>query len=107
MADPDPDPPRSDMPSLAGRAPGPAGPAAALYQIPVEVTVAVGRARPLIGDLLGLGQGAVLPLDRGVDDPVDLYVGDRLIAHGQLEETADGTGLAVRLTEIADTPAGR
>lgn len=91
-----------------------AGPAAApppgrpdaLQQIPVEVTVTVGRARPLIGELLRLGQGAVLPLDRKIDDPVELYVGDRLIARGQLEETDDGAGLAVRLTEIADPQPG-
>lgn len=71
-------------------------------QVPIVVTVCVGRARPQLRDLLRLGQDAVLPLDRGLDDPVELFVGDKLIARGELIETeGDGAGqLAVRLTEI-------
>ena len=59
-------------------------------------------------DLVMLGKNAVLKLDRRIDDPVDLYVGDRLIARGTLEE-AEGseTGqLAVRLLEIVDLSGG-
>lgn len=76
--------------------------------VPIEITVCVGRARPLIRDLLKLGRDSVLPLDRRVDDLVELYVGERLIARGQLEEAeGDGTGqLAVRLTEVADLRDG-
>jgi flagellar motor switch protein FliN len=51
-------------------------------QVPIEVTISVGRARPLVRDLLRLSKDAVLQLDRRVDDPVELYVGDRLIAAG-------------------------
>ena len=72
--------------------------------IPVEVTISVGRARPRISELLSLGENAVLPLDSKIDDPVELYVGDRLIARGELQEL-DGENagqLAVRLTEVAD-----
>jgi flagellar motor switch protein FliN/FliY len=71
--------------------------------VPIEVTVMVGRARPSVGDLLGLRPDAVLPLDRRISDPVELYVGDRLIARGELEEIGgEGSGqLAVRLTEVA------
>lgn len=69
--------------------------------IPLEVTVSVGRARPMVRDFLNLEQNAVLTLDRRVDDPVDLYVGGRLVARGQLEEAETGEGnLAVRLTEV-------
>lgn len=70
--------------------------------VPIEVTVCVGRARPLIRDLLKMGENALLTLDSRVDDPVDLYVGDRLIARGMLEEQeGDRAGhLVVRLTEI-------
>ena len=73
-----------------------------LHQIPVEVTVSVGRARPIIADLLSLSDSDVLPLDRRIDDPVELYIGDKLIARGELQELdGDETGrLAVRLTEI-------
>lgn len=76
--------------------------------VPIEITVSVGRARPLIRDLVGLGENAVLVLDKRVEDPVDLYVGDRLVARGQLEELGgDQAGqLAVRLTEIADIQTG-
>lgn len=73
-------------------------------QVPIEITVAVGRARPLLRDLLRLKRDAVLSLDRRIDDPVELYVGDRLIARGELIEidAAEGGGLAVRLTEVAN-----
>lgn len=54
--------------------------------VPIEITISVGKARPLIRDLLKLGKDAVLPLDKNVDDPVELYIGDRLIARGELEE---------------------
>ncbi len=76
--------------------------------VPVEITISVGKARPMIKDLLSLGQNAVLPLDRRVEDPVELYVGDRLIARGELEEMEGSQSgqLAVRLTEIADFQNG-
>ena len=70
--------------------------------VPIEITVSVGRARPLVRDLVMLGANAVLTLDKRVDDPVDLFVGDKLIARGILEEAEGGDEgqLAVRLTEI-------
>lgn len=76
-----------------------------LHDLPVEVVISVGRARPLVKDLLALNENAVLPLDRRVDDPVELFVGGRLIARGQLEEVegSDNGQLAVRLTEVAGT----
>jgi len=76
--------------------------------VPVEITISVGKARPLIRDLLALEQNSVLPLDKRVEDPVELYVGDRLIARGQLEELdGDQKGLlAVRLTEVASFQEG-
>lgn len=73
-------------------------------KLPIEVRVTVGRARPTIEELLALAPESLLPLDRSVSDPVELYVGDKLIARGQLEELDDlcGGQLAVRLTEVAD-----
>ena len=72
--------------------------------VPIELTVSVGRARPLIRDLLALGEDAILPLDTRVDDPVELFVGDRLVARGELQELEgeEAGQLAVRITEIAD-----
>ena len=74
-----------------------------LHNIPIEVSVTVGKARPLVRDLLQLSENAVLPLDSKIEDPVEIYIGDRLIARGELQE-ADGAEpgqLAVRLTEVA------
>ncbi len=72
--------------------------------IPVEILVSVGRARPLIRELAAMGENAILPLDRRVEDPVELFVGEQLVARGRLEEVGDAEGsrLAVRLTEILD-----
>jgi flagellar motor switch protein FliN/FliY len=77
-------------------------------QVPIEITISVGKARPQIRDLLRLQRDAVLTLDRRVDDLVELYVGDRLIARGELQELeGDQAGqLAVRLTEVANLRGG-
>lgn len=76
--------------------------------VPIEISVCVGKARPLVRDLMNMGENAVLTLDKRVDDPVEIYVGDRLIARGELEELdGDQQGqLAVRLTEVADLQNG-
>lgn len=76
--------------------------------VPIEITISVGKARPLVRDLLSLGRNDVLSLDKRVDDPVELYVGERLIARGELEELeGDQAGqLGVRLTEVADLRDG-
>jgi flagellar motor switch protein FliN/FliY len=77
-------------------------------QVPIEITISVGKARPLVRELLRLKRDSILPLDRRVEDPVELYVGDKLIARGELTELdGDQSGqLAVRLTEIADLQNG-
>lgn len=74
-----------------------------LHSVPIEITVSVGHARPSVRELLSLQENAVLTLDKRVDDPVELFIGDRLIARGTLEEVEDGEPgqLAVRLTEVA------
>lgn len=76
--------------------------------VPVEITISVGKARPLIRDLLALEENSVLPLDKRVEDPVELFIGDRLIARGQLEElNGEQKGnLAVRLTEVTSFQEG-
>lgn len=75
-----------------------------LNQVPVEISISVGRARPLVRDLVKLKRDSVLALDRRVEDPVELFIGDKLIARGQLQELdGDQAGyLGVRLTEIID-----
>ena len=77
-------------------------------RVPIEITVSVGRAHPMVRDLLALENEAVLVLDKRVEDPVELFVGDKLIARGELQELdGDNAGqLAVRLTEVADLANG-
>ena len=72
-------------------------------QVPIEITISVGIARPLVKDLLSLEEDAILPLDRSLEDPVELFIGDKLIGRGQLEEIdGEGSGkLGVRIVEIA------
>lgn len=75
----------------------------AIFSVPVHVVVSVGHAKPVIGELLAMRRDMVLPLSSRVDDPVQIMVGDRIIARGELEEMGDETGrLGVRLTEVVD-----
>lgn len=70
-------------------------------KLPIEVRVIVGRARPTVEGLLSMSVDSVLSLDRSVTDPVELFVGDKLIARGVLEEVEGSGQLAVRLLEVA------
>lgn len=79
----------------------------AFLSLPVEIVVSVGTARPPLGELFALDRDAVIVLDRRIDDPVDIRVGDRVIARGELQEMNDGSGrLGVRLTEVIDHDLG-
>jgi len=79
----------------------------AFMGVPIEVTISVGKARPLVNELVKLRRDSVIGLDTKIDDPVEVYIGDKLIARGELEEMEDGEGqLAVRLTEVADVAGG-
>lgn len=75
-----------------------------LNQVPIEIAISVGRARPIVRDLMKLRRDSVLVLDRRVDDPVELFIGDKLVARGILQELeGEQAGyLGVRLTEIID-----
>lgn len=79
----------------------------AVLGVPIEIVVCVGRARPLVSELVDLRRDSVLALDSRIDDPVEILIGDRLIARGELQEMDDDSGrLAVRLTEVADLSQG-
>lgn len=83
------------------------GRGSAVMGLPVEVLISVGRARPMVADLVKLRRDSVLPLESKIDDPVEIFIGDRLIARGELQELGDESGrLAVRLTEVADLNGG-
>lgn len=79
----------------------------AFMGVPIEVIISVGKARPLVSDLVKLRRDSVLSLDTKIEDPVELYVGDKLIARGELQEMEDQDGqLGVRLTEVANLSQG-
>jgi flagellar motor switch protein FliN/FliY len=82
---------------------GPKARTGAFLGVPIEVTISVGKAHPLVSELVELRRDSVLTLDSSIDDPVEIYIGDRLIARGELQEIGDESGrLGVRLTEVAD-----
>ena len=75
-----------------------------LMDIPLEVTVELGRSRMLMADLLRLGQGSVVGLDRAAGEPVDILVNHKLMARGEVVVVNDKFG--IRLTDII-SPAER
>ena len=78
-----------------------------LMGVQIEVTISVGKTRLPLSELIKLEKESVLQLDSRIEDPVDIYVGDRLVARGELEEVSEEGGhLGVRLTEVADLSGG-
>ena len=69
-----------------------------LYDVPLQVSVEVGRARILLKDLLQMGEGYVVELDKMAGEPLDLYVNGRLIARGEAVRIGDKFG--IKLTEV-------
>ena len=70
----------------------------AVYDVPVTVKAVLGTANMHINQLLKLGRGAVVELDRRVGDAIDIYVNDRLVARGEVVIVEDKLG--VTMTEI-------
>lgn len=70
----------------------------AVFDVPVKVSAVLGQARMQVSDLLKLGQGTVLELDRKVGEAIDIYVNNRLVARGEVVLVEDRLG--VTMTEI-------
>jgi flagellar motor switch protein FliN/FliY len=70
----------------------------AVFDVPVQVSAVLGRARMDVGDLLNLAPGAVLELDRRVGEAIDIYVNNRLVARGEVVLVEEKLG--VTMTEI-------
>ena len=70
----------------------------AVSDIPVQISVVLGKTSMQVQQLLKLGRGAVVELDRKVGDPVDIYVNSRLVARGEVVVVEDKIG--VTMTEI-------
>jgi flagellar motor switch protein FliN len=75
-----------------------AGDLEAVFDVPVQVSAVLGRARMEINDLLKIGPGTVLELDRKVGEAIDIYVNNRLVARGEVVLVEEKLG--VTMTEI-------
>ena len=82
----------------SGKIPGNAKDLEAVYDIPVQVSAVLGKANMQVAQLLKLGRGAVVELDRKVGEAVDIYVNNRLVARGEVVVVEDRLG--VTMTEI-------
>ncbi len=69
-----------------------------VYDVPVQVSAVLGKATLQISQLLKLGRGAVVELDRKVGEAIDIYINDRLVARGEVVVVEERLG--VTMTEI-------
>ncbi len=69
-----------------------------ILDIPLEVKAELGRSKMLVNDLLQLGQGSILELDRKVGEQIDIYVSEKLLARGEVVVVDEKFG--IRLTDI-------
>jgi len=75
-----------------------AGEKEAVYSVPIDVIAVLGSAFMPVSQLLKLGRGAVVQLDRMVDEDIDVFANDQLIAHGEVTVSEDR--LSVKVTSI-------
>ncbi|MDE3016675.1 MAG: flagellar motor switch protein FliN [Pseudomonadota bacterium] len=69
-----------------------------VYDIPVQITVVLGRTSMQVNQLLKLGRGAVIELDKKVGEAIDIFVNNRLVARGEVVVVEDRIGIT--MTEI-------
>ena len=99
-----------DLAELADSIATPAEPGAArsardleaVYDIPVTVSAVLGKSTMQVAQLLKLGRGAVVELDRKLGEAIDIYVNNRLVARGEVV-MVDDNRLGVTMTEIVKT----
>jgi flagellar motor switch protein FliN/FliY len=75
-----------------------AGDLAPVFEVPVNISAVLGRASVSVAQLLQLGHGSVLELDRKVGEAIDIYVNNRLVARGEVVIVDERLG--VTMTEI-------
>ncbi len=93
-----PDEPAEGTPAKDDKIPTNAKELEAVYDIPVQVSAVLGKANMQVSQLLKLGRGAVVELDRKVGEAIDIYVNNRLVARGEVVVVEDRLG--VTMTEI-------
>jgi flagellar motor switch protein FliN/FliY len=77
----------------------------AVYDIPVQVSAVLGKSTMQVSQLLKLGRGAVVELDRKLGEAIDIYVNNRLVARGEVV-MVDDNRLGVTMTEIVKADRG-
>ncbi|WP_370455065.1 flagellar motor switch protein FliN [Roseicella aquatilis] len=93
------------VPGMALRGQAPESDLGSVYDIPVQVSAVLGRATMQVSQLLKLGRGAVVELDRKLGEAVDIYVNNRLVARGEVVMVGDNR-LGVTMTEIVKSDRG-
>jgi flagellar motor switch protein FliN/FliY len=88
----------TEAPAAADSRPQNAKELEAVYDIPVQISAVLGRATMQVSQLLKLGRGAVVELDRKVGEAIDIYVNNRLVARGEVVVVDERLG--VTMTEI-------
>ena len=73
----------------------------AVYEIPIQVSAVLGKSPMHVSQLLKMGRGAVIELDRKVGEAIDIYINNRLVARGEVVVVEDRLG--VTMTEIIKT----
>ena len=76
---------------------------APVFDVPVNISAVLGKSYMSVSQLLKLGQGSVLELDRKVGEAIDIYVNNRLVARGEVVVVDEDYGL--RITEIIEPGA--
>lgn len=71
-----------------------------LLDVALDLTVEVGRRKMLVKEMLQLGQGSVIPLEKEVGEPMQVYVNGKLMAYGEVVVVNEKFG--IRLTDIID-----
>jgi flagellar motor switch protein FliN len=73
----------------------------AVFDVPVQISAVLGRSKMDVSNLLKLGPGTILELDRRVGEAIDIYVNNRLVARGEVVLVDEKLG--VTMTEIIKT----
>jgi flagellar motor switch protein FliN/FliY len=76
----------------------------AVFDVPVTVSAVLGKSSMEVSQLLKLGKGTIVELDRKVGEAIDIYVNDRLVARGEVVLVEDRLGIT--MTEIIKAGSG-
>ena len=77
---------------------------AILHELPMPVAIELGRTTMSVQEVLALGRGSVIQLDRLAGEPIDVFVGDRRFAEGEV--VIIGEQFGIRITHIVGSPSG-